>query len=189
MSSHLWWYLSRAAGMVAYAMLTGSVLAGAVLSSDLFTRSRRPKWLLDIHRGLAGLAMWFMAGHVLALLGDSYLELTPVDLLVPFAASWHRGAMALGVIAMWGLVAVQLTSLQMSRIPRSTWKWIHLSSYLMFAMAALHGTFAGSDATQPLYVAGSLAAVAAVMAAAIYRVLQRRSRNPRRSVQAGSPPR
>ncbi len=175
--------------MVAFAMLTGSVLVGAVLSSDLFTSSRRPKWLLDLHRGLAGLAMWFLVAHVLALLGDSYLELTPVDLLVPFAASWHRGALALGVIALWGLVAVQLTSLRMNRIPRTTWKWIHLTSYVMFLMAALHGTFAGTDATQPLYVAGSLAAMAAVMAAAIYRVLQRRSRNPRPVVQAGSPPR
>ena len=32
----LWWYLSRSAGIVAWVMLTGSVLWGIVLASDLF---------------------------------------------------------------------------------------------------------------------------------------------------------
>lgn len=174
--SQLWWFISRASGTVAWWMLTASVLLGILFASDLFFKTRRPKWLLDLHRGLAALSFVFIGVHMVALLADSYLELDLFDLLVPFAASWNRGAMALGVLAFWGLVVVQVTSLMMNRLPRTWWRMIHLGSYAMFAMVALHGTFAGTDATRPWYVAGTTLALAAVMTGAVYRVLQRRSR-------------
>jgi DMSO/TMAO reductase YedYZ heme-binding membrane subunit len=82
----------------------------------------------------------------------------------------------LGVLALWGLLAVQGTSMAMHRMPRKWWRLVHLGSYGVFAMVALHGTLAGTDASRGWYVAGTTLAIAAVMAGAIYRVLQRRSR-------------
>jgi DMSO/TMAO reductase YedYZ heme-binding membrane subunit len=157
-------------------MLTASVLIGIVVASDLFWQRRRPRWLLDLHRGLAGLTLAFVGLHLLALLGDSYLELDLADLLVPFAASWRRGAVGLGVLGFWGLVAIQTTSAMMHRLPRRWWRAVHLGSYPVFAMVALHGTLAGTDAARGWYVAGTTLALAAVMAGGIYRILQRRSR-------------
>ena len=55
------------------------------------------------------------------------------------------------MVATWCLVAVELTSLAMRRLPRKLWRGIHLTSYLVFWLASLHAAFAGTDATNRLY--------------------------------------
>ncbi len=161
-------------------MLTASVLLGIVLSSGAFPKHRRPAWLLDLHRWLGGLTLGFVAIHVAALIADSYVTFSLVDVLVPFAADWKPIPVALGVIAFWGLIAVQLTSLAMKRLPRRVWRSIHLVSYAVFWLSSLHGTFAGSDATNRLYVATSVTTVVAVVLAATHRAVRsRRSPAPR----------
>jgi hypothetical protein len=55
MTPETWWFLSRASGIVAWLMLTASVLWGIVLATDLFPKWRRRAWLTDLHRWLAGL--------------------------------------------------------------------------------------------------------------------------------------
>ena len=54
MSEQVWWYLTRASGIVAWLMLTASVIWGIVLSTKAFPEQRRPAWLLDLHRWLGG---------------------------------------------------------------------------------------------------------------------------------------
>ena len=56
MNPQVWWYLTRASGIVAWLMLTASVIWGIVLSTKAFPEHRRPAWLLDLHRWLGGLA-------------------------------------------------------------------------------------------------------------------------------------
>ena len=182
--SHAWWYLARSAGIVAWAMLTASVLWGIVLATDLFPESRRPAWLLDLHRWLGGLTVAFMAIHLVALVGDSYTHFGVKEILVPFTSSWRPLAVALGVLAMWSLVAVEATSLAMKRLPRKVWKYVHMASYATFVMVAFHGALAGTDATQPMYVWSSVAAIALVMMATLYRVLRRGAPKRRKSSSA-----
>ena len=79
--------------------------------------------------------MLFLAVHLGALVADSYVHFGVADLLVPFASSWKSGAVAWGVVAFWFLIAVEVSSLMMRRLPRRTWRAIHLTSYL----AAVHG--------------------------------------------------
>ena len=132
MNPQIWWYLTRAAGIVAWLMLTASVIWGIVLSTKAFPEHRRPAWLLDLHRWLGGLAVAFTAIHLGALVADSYVHFGLADVTVPFASQWKPGAVALGIAAMWLLVAVEATSLAMKRLPRRTWRLIHLSSYAVF---------------------------------------------------------
>lgn len=176
MNPQVWWFLARASGIVSFLLLTASVLFGIVLSTDLFPRSRRPAWLRDLHRGLAGLTVCFMAIHIGALVADSYVHFGVTEVLVPFASEWKPWQVGLGVIALWGLVAVELTSLAMRRLPRRFWRWLHMTSYVTFVLACLHGVFAGSDAAHPLYVAMSIGAVTAVAFATTYRILSRPTR-------------
>jgi len=176
MSGQFWWFLARASGIVGWGFLTASVLWGIFLSTDLFEKHRRPAWLLDLHRWLGGLTVSFVAIHMAALMADSFIEFDIFDLVVPFAADWKPVPVALGVIAMWGLVAVQTTSLAMKRVPRKYWRVVHLTSYLTFWLTSLHGTFAGTDATQPVYVVTSVLSVLAVIFAVSYRILNGRKR-------------
>jgi predicted ferric reductase len=173
MNPQFWWYLSRASGIVAWLILTASVLWGIVLATDLFSESRRPAWLLDLHRWLGGLAVGFTAIHIAALVADSYVEFSVADLTVPFASDYKTGAVAWGVLAMWLLVVVELTSLAMKRIPRRVWRGIHRTSAATFWMASLHGTYAGTDANNRLYAITSIVAAVVMMVALAYRMFSR----------------
>jgi len=168
-----WWYLARASGIVAWLFLTAAVLWGIVLATDLFPATRRPAWLLDLHRWLGGLTVGFVAIHIGALMADSYVEFSVYDIVVPFSSDYQTSAVAYGVVAMWGVVIVQLTSMAMKRIPKRIWRRVHRTSAVTFWLSSLHGTYAGTDAADPLYILTSIVAVVVVMAALAYRVLNR----------------
>jgi predicted ferric reductase len=175
MSPQFWWFLTRSSGIVAWVMLTLSVIWGIVLSTKAFPDQRRPVWLLAVHRWLGGLTISFLVIHLVALLADSYVQFGLADITVPYASDWKPGAIALGVLAMWLLVAVELTSLAMRRLPRKVWRVVHLSSYVAFWLTAMHAAFAGSDATKPLYQITAVASILAVAWALMYRVVNRRA--------------
>lgn len=174
MNEQVWWYLTRAAGIVAWLMLTASVIWGVVLATKAFPEHRRPAWLLDLHRWLGGLAVSFTVIHLGALVADSYVHFGLADLTVPFASQWKPGPVALGVIAMWLLLAVEATSLAMKRLPRRVWRWIHLSSYAVFLLASFHAALAGTDRTHWLYQGTAVASIIAVVWAGVYRLTHRR---------------
>ena len=178
MSPQFWWYVTRASGIVAWLMLTASVIWGVILSTKAFPEQRRPAWILDLHRWLGGLAVSFVAIHLIALIADSYVHFTLMDLAVPLASDWKPGAVAFGVIAAWLLVAVELTSLAMRRLPRKVWRAIHLTSYVVFWLTSIHAALAGTDRTQRLYQVTAAASIFAVAWALMYRLANRRATQP-----------
>ena len=187
MSSQLWWYVARAAGIVSWALVAISVCWGLLLAGrPIPGRSvgwARPHRLLDLHRYLGALAVVFTGIHVGALIADSYVNFDVVDVLVPFASSWRPGAVAWGVVGVWLLAAIEITSLARRRLPPRVWHGVHLASYPLFAMATIHGLTAGSDAVNPLLRLAMVAAGSAVVGLTVYRVGQlsrpdRPSRNP-----------
>jgi methionine sulfoxide reductase heme-binding subunit len=173
MNPHTLWYLARASGIVAWLMLTASVLWGVVLATDLFPRRRRAAWLLSMHRWLAGLTIVFIAGHLGALLADRYSHIGALTIVVPFASSWRPTAVAVGVVAVWLLVGVEVTALAAKRLSKKWWRDVHIAGYGVFWAASIHGALAGTDASRALYTVTSIAALAAIVFAASYRVLTR----------------
>ena len=171
MSEQVWWFVTRASGIVAWFMLAATVWLGVVSATDLFASLRRPAWLAALHRWLAVLALGFLAVHLAALVADSYVEFDVIDLAVPFASDWRPAAVAAGVLAMWTLVVVQVTSLLKRHLSKRVWKAVHLAGYGAFWMASLHATFAGTDSANPIYWGTSTATLGAVIFATAYRVL------------------
>jgi sulfoxide reductase heme-binding subunit YedZ len=188
MNPQVWWYVARASGIIAWLLLTASVIWGVLLSTDAFAHRRRPAWLLDLHRWLGGLTVGFVVAHLAALVADSYIHIDLADLAIPYATNWRPGAIALGIVSTWTLLAVELTSLAMRRLPRKLWRAVHLSSYLVFWMASLHAAFAGSDTTSPLYQLTAAISVAAVVWTVVYRLTSRRDRQRRRRLDDSPPP-
>jgi sulfoxide reductase heme-binding subunit YedZ len=174
MSEQFWWYLARSSGIVAWLMLTAAVIWGIVLSTKAFPEHRRPAWLLDLHRWLGGLTLAFLAIHLGALVADNYLQFDLADLTIPFASEWEPGAVALGVIALWLLVAIELTSLAKRRLPKRVWRGIHLTSYAVFWLTSIHAALAGTDRTLWLYQVTAVASIAAVAWSLMYRLANRR---------------
>jgi predicted ferric reductase len=169
MAPEIWWYLARATGLVAWALAVGSLLLGLALA----TRAMGPKpngpWLLALHRWLGGLTVLFVAAHIGALIADSFVAFDLVDALVPFAAGWKPGAVAWGVVAFWLLLAIEVTSLLMRRIPKRIWRAVHLSSYGLAVAATLHGVTAGTDVGNPAVAWTVLGVVAAASFFVAYR--------------------
>ena len=125
MSGQLPWYVARASGLVGWALLAAATLWGLALSTKIFGKRPRPNWILDLHRMLGALALVFTGVHVSAILADQYVHFGLVDVLVPFASKWRAGAVAWGVVGMYLLVAVELTSLLRARIPKTLWRRVH----------------------------------------------------------------
>jgi len=173
-----WWFVARASGIVAWLMLTASVIWGVILSTKAFPGRRRPAWLLDLHRWLGALTVSFVAIHIGALVADNYTSFGLADVTIPLASDWSPGAVALGVVAAWLLAAVQLTSLAIRRLPRSVWRAVHLTSYVTFWLTSVHAALAGSDRTNWLYELTAAASIGAVVWALIYRLTNRRVTAP-----------
>jgi DMSO/TMAO reductase YedYZ heme-binding membrane subunit len=141
----LWWYVARAGGLVGWFLLAASVLWGLVLASKMFKKRARPAWTLDLHRFLGGAAVFFTGVHVVGLVADSYAHFGPAEILVPLASRWHPVAVAWGVVALYLLVAIEITSLAMKRLSNRTWKRVHRLGAGLFFFATLHGITAGTD--------------------------------------------
>jgi predicted ferric reductase len=183
MTTQAWWYLARASGYVAWGLVTSSVIAGLLLTTRVTNGRPRPAWILDLHRFLAGTAVIFTALHIGGLVADTYVHFGPADILVPLASHWRPAPVALGVIALYLLGAIEVTSLLMRRLPRRLWHGVHLTSYVLFWLATFHLLTAGTDATNRISRLGAGFAVALVTFLTFVRVLDRRGthHSPRRS--------
>ncbi len=167
----LWWYVARSSGLVAWALSAAAVLWGLALSTRALGRRPRAPWLLDLHRFLGGLTVVFVAVHLFGLLLDPWVSFGPLQFVVPFSSSWNPVAVSFGVVALYLLVAIEVTSLLRRHIPKQWWKGVHLSSYAMYALATVHLLTAGTDRHSPVLVGTVLTTVAAVVGFTAYRVL------------------
>ena len=139
------WYVARAGGILAYVLLSGSVILGLLLSA----RAKLPKWprfaLEDIHRFVGLLAGTFIAIHVGALLVDSYMPFSLANILVPGTAPYRPVSVAFGVIAAELLVALALTNRYRKALSHRFWRRAHYLNFAVWLLALVHGIAAGSD--------------------------------------------
>ena len=145
MTSQIWWYVARASGIVAWALVSASVVFGLWVSLRLTRKRPRPAWVLDIHRFLGGLSVVFVGVHLTGLAADSYIGFGLRELFVPFASTWKPVAVAWGVVGLYLMLAIEITSLMMRRLPRRFWHALHLSSFGLFVVATVHMFAAGTD--------------------------------------------
>ncbi|MFN0029243.1 MAG: ferric reductase-like transmembrane domain-containing protein [Acidimicrobiales bacterium] len=163
------WYIARSSGLVAWVVVTASILWGLTLSTRLIRRRGVPAWLLDLHRFLGGLSVVFSAVHLLALVADNYVHFGLRELFVPYATNWRPGSVAWGIVALYVLVAVEVTSLMMKRMPRKVWRAIHASSFFLFIAATAHGLTSGADRTNLVVQWATLSGLSLVVFLTLYK--------------------
>lgn len=174
MNPQTWWYVARATGFVAWGLVTASVITGLLLSTRLARGRPTPAWTLDLHRFLGGTAVVATVLHLAGLVGDNYIHFGAADLLIPFASSWEPGAVALGIVALYLLLAVQGSSMLMRRLPRRLWRTVHLTSFIVFWTATFHLQLAGTDAANLIARWTVNLAIAAVVFLTLVRALSGR---------------
>jgi sulfoxide reductase heme-binding subunit YedZ len=178
-SSPLLWYLTRAAAVSAYVVLTAAVLLG-MLRGVARTSGERLSWITDeLHQTLATLFFALVVLHLLTLFYDPFLPFSLVNLLTPLSEPYRPFAVSLGVLALYTLVIVLLSSWIRRMLPYRLWRVLHYASFATFALVTLHGILAGSDTGETwmrgLY-AGAGTAAAFLILMRLY--INRRQRSP-----------
>jgi predicted ferric reductase len=171
MSDQVWWFATRGAGLMTWAVAAGSVIFGLLMSSKLMGKQPGFPWLLDVHRFLSTLTSVFLALHLVTLWADSFVEFGWVELFIPLTSEWRPGAVAWGVLSLYLMAAVELSSLIRERIPARAWHGIHLLSYVTLIFGSIHAWQAGSDARNPVVLSFGLAALALIVGLTVFRIV------------------
>jgi predicted ferric reductase len=168
----IWWYVARGSGVVAWAVMALGIFWGLALSSRFLGKRPKPNWMLDLHRFLGGMSVVFVGMHLASLVFDSYVSFGLVDILVPGASSYHRVGVAWGVIGLYLLAAVQITSMLRKHISKRAWRRTHFLSFPLFLVSTVHLLAVGTDSTNPLLRWTVLLTTATIAIATAVRIIR-----------------
>ncbi len=157
------WYVTRAAGLIAYLLLWLSTAWGLAVSSKIFDALLHRAVTYDLHQFISLLAIGFAVLHVVVLLGDQYLPFSIAALVIPFIAPYRPIWVGIGIIGFDLTVLVTVTFYLRRWIGQKTFRVIHLLSFLAYAGVTVHGLLSGTDSalvtTQVMYAASALVIV------------------------------
>jgi sulfoxide reductase heme-binding subunit YedZ len=183
-SAPTFWIEARASGMLAFALLTVSVIAGLVLKSRPFGTALKPATVTDTHRFLALLCLGATGIHGAALVLDSTVQLSVLGLVVPGLGSYRPLWVGIGIVAAELMVLVYGSFSQRKRIGAKNWRRLHWATYGIFVAMVVHGIMAGTDTTQPWALGMYLGAIGAVVMAMAWRALVPPAKPKRKPIAA-----
>ena len=140
------WLVARAAGLVAFGLLTISAVLGLALSTRVLG-GRRGKMLLGWHQTLMWTAFGMVVLHGGALLLDPTIHFGFAAVLVPGAAPWRPVPVAAGIVAAWLVLVLAASFRARRRIGQRRWRLMHYASFGAFAIGLYHALNVGSDLT------------------------------------------
>ena len=163
------WYAARAGGVLAYLLVSVSVLAGILLAGKVRVPGLPRFAVEDVHRFLGLLAGLFIAIHVGSVALDSVVPFSLTQLVVPFTAGYRPLATGLGVVALELLLALAVTNRLRSRLPYRVWRRAHYATLAVWLLATVHGILSGTDRQQAWLLALYAITVALVAGAGAVR--------------------
>jgi predicted ferric reductase len=144
------WYLSRGSALIAFVLLWVSMLMGVLITSRLSQLWPGGPAAFDLHQYLSLLGLAFAGMHGVLLLGDSYMNYSLVQILLPFSSAQYKPIwVGLGQAGFY-VWAVLVGSYYVRRkIGGATWRWLHFASFVCYLGALLHGLVSGTDSSSP----------------------------------------
>lgn len=166
------WYLTRASGLVLYALIWLATVLGLGLTTTLLDRFGGRAVLFSVHAYATELAYGFLALHLLTLAADQAVPFGFMDLVVPFSSPWLEPWTGFGILAAALLVLVGASFSVRWLIGFRGWRLLHWLTFPLYGLALAHGLGAGTDRNvgwvQGMYLATALC----VVWLASYRVLR-----------------
>lgn len=164
------WFATRATGIIALVLLTGTVVLGIVTS----VRYASPAWprfiTVSLHRSLSLLTITFTGLHVLTTIADPFVSISVVSVVIPFTSGYRRIWLGFGAVAFDLLLAVLVTSLLRTRIKPRLWRAVHWAGYACWPVALVHGLGTGTDGAARWVLAITAACALAVVFAGVWRL-------------------
>lgn len=143
------WVLLRAAGIGSYLMLFLAVAWGLVATTSVVTKRVSKPAANLFHAFVASAGLALLGVHMGLLLVDEFMPFSLTSLIVPMASEYRPVPVGAGVLAMYGIVAIMVTSWLRKRIGTVWWRRVHVLAVPMFTLALGHGVFAGTDTERP----------------------------------------
>lgn len=169
----VWWYMARASGLLAWALLGVSVMCGLLMSTQLNRGSSR-QWTQGFHEFVGALAVVFTVIHLGSVLATADLRIGVPQLLIPFTRPDSPVAQGCGVLALYLLATVMLTSWVRAVLPWRWWRRVHLLAFPLWGLAGVHTVLAGTDTTHPLLYWTGVGIGVVILFLTIVRLLTRR---------------
>jgi predicted ferric reductase len=184
---HMYWYMGRSSGFVAYWLLFASVAMGLAVSSRVFDGVLTRPWVYEVHRFLSVFVLVAMFFHALIMLPDPYAKFTPAELLIPFKSHYKDTPMAIGIVTMYSSMLITLSFWAKRLIGQNGWRTLHYATFALFVAAMVHGMWIGTDSKQQIVQFSYLASGSMVLFLTLFRILAARSvARPRRIDTASS---
>lgn len=188
-SHQLFWFASRAFGIVAIVMLGISVAVGLTMSGRLMARPGMAAKLRRLHEASTLVTLGLIVAHGGLLLFDTYLRPGLAGIMLPFAIGYRPVFTGLGIIGAWLAAILGLSFYARRRIGARTWRKLHRFTILAYLLALVHVVGAGTNGTSPWMVALLTALTAPIVFAFTYRVLPDRPKRAPRTATANRPAR
>lgn len=161
------WYIIRAAGFAASGLLVLLMLSGIGQVTGLTYRFIEPIKAWALHKAMALALCAAIVIHIGMLLLDHFVSFNIFQILIPFVSHYNNGtsfaglalgglAVTFGILAMYGVAVIVLSSLGWIDTRQKTWRWLHYVSYLVMLFVLLHGLFVGTDLKYGLFRAAWL---------------------------------
>jgi predicted ferric reductase len=185
-SVQIWWYVTRASGIIAYLLLWFSTILGLAVTSKYLDGMLDRLFTYDFHEFISLLSVGFTLVHVMVLMLDKYMPYSLAQILVPFISPYRPFWVGVGVISFYVILLVTITFYLRSKIGRRAFRAIHVLSLLGYIGVTLHGYFSGTDTALPtmqvLYQLSGLA----VLFLTVYWLVMLGLRNAERRRQAAA---
>ena len=142
----VFWYLSRSSAIISYLMLWASMVFGLLLSSRSAKLWPGGFTANDLHQFLSIAGLTAGLFHGLILMGDHYMNISLVQVLLPFATTDYRPEwVGIGQLLFYIWGGLVFSFYIRKKIGTKTWRTIHYIGFLAFAGALVHGVTSGTD--------------------------------------------
>jgi methionine sulfoxide reductase heme-binding subunit len=149
-STQLYWYITRAAGVIAYLLLWLSTAWGLVLPTKILDGWLDRTFSFDFHQFISLLSIGFILLHIFVLTADRYMPYTLAQIFIPFLSPYRPVWVGIGVIAFYLTLLVSITFYLRQRIGMTAFRTIHYTSLLAYFGSTIHGLLAGTDSSLPM---------------------------------------
>jgi predicted ferric reductase len=144
-SAKAYWFVSRSSGVLAYLLLTLSVMWGLVQSGAILRPTIPPALALGLHNFLSWAGLVMATLHALVLLGDIKPTMSLADIVIPFVGPYRPMWVGLGVLGIYLMLLLSVSFYVRSKIGQKTFRLVHYASYATFLLVTWHALGAGTD--------------------------------------------
>jgi len=170
------WYLTRATGLMAFLLLYVVMFLGISIRMPGLNKIIKPIDSLNIHGWLSVQALIFVFIHGAILLLDKYLSFNILDILVPWYSKSYSNELALGIVGMYLMIILTVTSYMRKIINFKVWRAIHFLNIFLYGAVVFHGLYLGTDLREgmlrSIFIYINLALVILIFAHMIFKIVK-----------------